>query len=71
MKFEAVHRRDASMDNSSGFIDGKILEIASPKKSLKRGVVYSGHRRKYSSKVEDVNTPDGLIQYFYGYAERL
>ena len=61
---DVIHAKGAPLQNCFGFIDGTVRPISRPGQHQK--VVYNGHKRVHSLKVQYVALPNGLIGNMYG-----
>lgn len=65
---DEVHGKTEGLENCIGFIDGTFLKISRPKNSL-QNVVYKGHKRAHSLKLQAVTNPDGIFLHVFGTLE--
>lgn len=66
---QKVKKTTGALDSSIGFIDGTVLEIASPDNARLQNSAYNGHKRKHALKFQERNTHDGMLYHFFSSME--
>lgn len=61
---DAVAQKGAAFTNCFGFIDGTVRPICRPNQYQK--IVFNGHKRVHSLKLQSVTLPNGLIANLFG-----
>lgn len=61
---DAVHSKEAALDNCFGFTDRTVRHISRPMSNQR--VVFNGHNRVHTLKFQAITLSDGLIANIYG-----
>ena len=64
---DAIHQQGAPLLNCFGFVDGTQLSISRPSRNQR--IVYNGHKRIHSLKLQSVALPNGIIGNLFGHVE--
>ena len=62
-----MHRKEASLDNCWGFVDGTVRPVCRPEHN--QWIIYNGHKRIHAGKFQSVVAPSGLIANLFGPVE--
>ena len=61
---DAIHNREAAIEDCFGFIDGTVRPISRP--IVNKRTVYNGNKRVHALKFQSGTLPNGLIGQLYG-----
>ena len=64
---DAIHQKGAPLDNCFGFVDGTVRIVSRPGRNQR--VLYNGHKRVHSIKLQSIATPSGTVANLYELVE--